>query len=171
MYIGASHNRIIHIHTHTHNPHLTTHTHTHTHHSIGVTVEFEETSYSINEGEGAVVFQINATFQAAFTGPELVRISGFPAPHEPSMDFNITESGIQTLSYPVVNDDLLDEDQMFNVTLESPDFMVMIGSSNTASVSIDEDDSKTNSVPHYSWKFWWEIHKFGGLAQSCHCKH
>ena len=75
-----------------------------------------------------------------------VAISGFPPPHMPSMDFNITMNGSQTLPYPIVDDNLLGEDQMFDVTLSPSDPDVNIGSPNTATVNITENDSKRCNI-------------------------
>jgi hypothetical protein len=62
------------------------------------------------------------------------------------MDFNISSNGTQTLPYPIVNDNLLGNDLvMFEVMLSSSEAGV-IGSINTASVNITEDDSKTSIV-------------------------
>ena len=122
-----------------------THTHTHTHHSIGVTVQFEETSYNVSENAGPLNFQVNAMFQDGAPDKVTVTISGFPPPHVPSMDFDITMNGSQLLPYSIFDDNLLGKDQMFDVILRSSEPNV-IGSPNTATVNITEDDSKRSSI-------------------------
>jgi hypothetical protein len=74
-----------------------------------------------------------------------VTISGFPSPpHAPSMDFNVSINGTQTLSYPIVNNNQLGNDLViFEVMLSSSEATVE-AFLNTASVNITEDDSKTS---------------------------
>lgn len=120
-----------------------THTHLYTP-SIGVTVQFETTSYSVSESDGAVNFQVSAIFSADAPEMVTVTITGFPSPNVMSMDFNISGNGTQSLEYPIINDNLLgDELVMFDVMLTSTDASVEADLS-AATVNITEDDSKTN---------------------------
>ena len=72
----------------------------------------------------------------------MVTITGFL--DASPMDFNISNSGIQPLTFDIPNDALLGNDRMFEVTLTSNDGNVMVVPPMTATVNITEDDGKTN---------------------------
>ena len=97
------------------------------------------------ESVGSLDLQVNATPSAEAPDMVTVTIRGFPGADP--MDFNISNSGVQSLTFDVINDDVLGDDRTFEVTLSSLDPSVVINSPSMATVNITEDDSKRK------WKF------------------
>ena len=92
------------------------------------------------ESAGSLDLHINATPSAGAPDMVTVTIRGFPGADP--MDFNISNSGIQSLTFDNINDNVLGKDQTFVVTLNPSGCGVMIDSPSTATVNITEDDSK-----------------------------
>ena len=103
-----------------------------------------ETSYNISEGDGSFILQISAEASAGAPTVVTVTIMGFPG--RESMDFNISSNGSnQPLTFANIDDNVLGNDQMFEVILDSSDSNVLIVPPNTATVNITENDSKIKS--------------------------
>ena len=110
------------------------------HQFLAVNVSFEETSYNVSESAGSLDLRVIATPSAGAPDMVTVTIRGFPGADP--MDFNINSSGIQSLTFDVMNDNVLGDDRTFEVTLNSSGSDVVIDSPSTATVNIAEDDSK-----------------------------
>ena len=92
------------------------------------------------ESAGSLDLQVNATPSAGAPDMVTVTIRGFPGADP--MDFNISNSGTQSLTFDMINDNVLGDDRIFEVTLNPSGSGVMIDSPSTATVNITEDDSK-----------------------------
>ena len=86
------------------------------------------------ESAGSLDFQVNATPSAGAPDMVTVTICGFHGADP--MDFNISNSRIQSLIFDMINDNVLGDNQTFEVTLSSFDPNVMINSPSTATVCV-----------------------------------
>ena len=138
--------------------------------SGGNTVQFDPTSYTVNEAAGTVTLTITASRFGNPNVPITVKYATRDGSATAAQDYSAVSGTVtfnsgetqKQITVPITNDNLIENAETFFVDLSNPSNANITGNAGTATVTIADDDSGTSTIQFDSSTY--SVNENGGSA-------